>query len=423
MANTTLPNSMPISSPVAAAATGQSSSASDSARQCNWQRSFWAAWVASFTLLATGLLWGKWQTSTLPQRSYSPVDASKNIKLGKGDVKSRSLTKPIEEIRVGERVLADNPSGETDLTLGKDIEPAKWRKLELRAKKSNGGWCDIVLLRPAKWVETNTAVDDKSVLISVPECGIDGWAELVSVAPCSPIESGSGNVVTGTYRHSSSRVFAVFIEGKSDPIEVSGNHRIWSADRRLFVRVDEILQNETLTTKSGTCRVSKIRPLPGEAVVYNLEVHLSHVYYVTQAGILVHNSEPTIPASGSGDTVTLYHGSPGAIEGGEFDLEIAKKLKRPGTQVPGVYLTDDYTRAATGYGRGGTVTRVVVSKEFAKEIFNMGGPNGNQPEFVAKTPEQVKVINDSIKKTATATKQPQTLPTTQATRLWACGGF
>ncbi|WP_433126614.1 DUF6531 domain-containing protein [Micromonospora sp. CA-240977] len=91
----------------------------------------------------------------------------------------------------------------------------------------------------------------------------------------------------------------------------------------------------------------------------------------------------------------LYHGSQN-FEGTQFALDIATASKRPGTPIPGVHLTDKFTRAATGYGRGGQTVRVEVPEDFAQSIKQMGGPNGNQEEFFVNTQEGIDVLNQGI---------------------------
>ncbi|MEV1006805.1 DUF6531 domain-containing protein [Streptomyces sp. NPDC049881] len=98
---------------------------------------------------------------------------------------------------------------------------------------------------------------------------------------------------------------------------------------------------------------------------------------------------------GLGPYTILYHGSMN-WQGTEFALDLSQTAKRPGTPEAGVYMTDDFTRAATGYGRGGHVVRIKVPEEFAASIRQMGGPNGNQPEFFVNTPEGLAIVNEGI---------------------------
>ncbi|MFN6108116.1 MAG: hypothetical protein ACK5EA_27155, partial [Planctomycetaceae bacterium] len=56
-------------------------------------------------------------------------------------------TKPIGEIRTGERVLAANPQVDHAVVTASEIDPATWRNIRLRMRKQHGGTLDIVLLR------------------------------------------------------------------------------------------------------------------------------------------------------------------------------------------------------------------------------------------------------------------------------------
>ncbi|MET7451227.1 DUF6531 domain-containing protein [Streptomyces sp. NPDC005574] len=91
----------------------------------------------------------------------------------------------------------------------------------------------------------------------------------------------------------------------------------------------------------------------------------------------------------------LYHGSMD-WQGPRFGLDLSAAGQRAGTPQAGVYLTDEFTRAATAYGRGGHVVRVQVPEEFANSVRQMGGPNGNQPEFFVNTPEGLEILNNGI---------------------------
>jgi RHS repeat-associated protein len=116
---------------------------------------------------------------------------------------------------------------------------------------------------------------------------------------------------------------------------------------------------------------------------------------------------------GAGETVTLYHGHQAPLVGGAFDLDVAVGLQGATTPEAGVYLTNDLVRAATQYaGPSGFVTRTQISASAAEEMMQASpirGPRGAvQYEWVARSPEQVDLLNQSI----------QTLPQIQALRLW-----
>ncbi|MFD9465015.1 DUF6531 domain-containing protein, partial [Streptomyces sp. NPDC060027] len=94
------------------------------------------------------------------------------------------------------------------------------------------------------------------------------------------------------------------------------------------------------------------------------------------------------------DTVVLYHGSRNWT-GGEFSLSHSDDLQREYTPDMGVYLTDDFNRAATGYATPeGTVVRVEVPRSFAESVYRRhGGPAGREPEYYVNTQEGVDILN------------------------------
>lgn len=201
-------------------------------------------------------------------------------------------TKKIEEIRVGDRVVADNPTEERDLSLGEDVDPKNWRKIELRAPKRDGSWAEVVLLRPVSWLEEGGARVGETVEIAVPECAIDGHAKVLSIGPCPSITPGKGHVVTGTFKHISAKAINLYVEGQAAPIGTTPNHLFWSQDQGKFIRADELRLGERLRALQGQPRVVRVVSHQGVVPVYNLEVDRAHVYLISSDGILVHNSEP-----------------------------------------------------------------------------------------------------------------------------------
>ena len=205
----------------------------------------------------------------------------------------RPVLQPIEAIEVGQRLPpVDNPAGEMDLSFGLTVDPPTWRTLELRAPKLDGSWAQVTLLRPVAWLEQQLAAGDGAVMISVPECGIDGQAELLAVGPCPPIRPGHGPIVTGTFRHASAQVVDVRVTGLDEPIGATGNHPFWSADRQAFVRADALRAGERVRTARGVAEIVAVESRAEPAPVYNLEVQGTHVYQVAASGVLVHNACP-----------------------------------------------------------------------------------------------------------------------------------
>ncbi|MFN9197978.1 MAG: polymorphic toxin-type HINT domain-containing protein, partial [Planctomycetaceae bacterium] len=115
-----------------------------------------------------------------------------------------------------------------------------------------------------------------------------------AIEPCPPLASGPGRTVTGTFAHAAADVLDLEIEGLDTPLGCTANHPFWSADRHDFVPAGSLTIGEHLRTESGTLRqVTRITPRRGPPVpVFNLEVDAEHVYHVSTAGVLVHNTYP-----------------------------------------------------------------------------------------------------------------------------------
>jgi hypothetical protein len=216
-------------------------------------------------------------------------------------------------------------------------------------QKQHGGTLDIVLLRPLAWLaeqvdefdqlaradshssalghavwsgqdhagvqlDSDVGQDTCRIHLALPELGAVGPAEVLAIEPCPSLASGPGRTVTGTFAHAAADVLDLEIEGLDTPLGCTANHPFWSADRQDFVPAGSLTIGEHLRTESGTLRqVTRITPRRGPPVaVFNLEVDAEHVYYVSTAGVLVHNTYP-----GNAPTYARrIPGTPGQVTGG-----------------------------------------------------------------------------------------------------------
>jgi pretoxin HINT domain-containing protein len=197
-------------------------------------------------------------------------------------------TKSIERIQVGDRVaVADNPAEEFDDSLG-EVDPATWRRIELRPHASSS----VVLIRPQAWLDERINQIPNRMFISVPEVGIHSDAEVISITNCPRIKPGSGRIVLSTFCHWADETIELSLNGITEPIRCTPQHSTWSHDRQEFVEAQHLAVGEHVLGSNGPIPVARIVRIPEPIQVYNLEVEGQHVYQVSAAGVLVHNSGP-----------------------------------------------------------------------------------------------------------------------------------
>lgn len=208
---------------------------------------------------------------------------------GRGAVALRD--RPIQHIRVGERVWGTNPQrAEYDRSFP-EPDAKTWRLLRLVMHQPEGETLAIELLRPTGWINEQRAAVGRTIELDLPELGAAGPAEVLAIEPCPPIQPGPGQVVTGTFAHKSSRqILNLQVADETEPIGVTDNHPIWSATRQEFVEAGKLAVGEELVTLAGTTHVTSITPRGPPEPVYNLEVQGEHVYLVASSGVLVHNA-------------------------------------------------------------------------------------------------------------------------------------
>ncbi len=265
------------------------------------------AWLAGCLLLAGYFALGALPGS--PSRQESPSSRHQPT--------SQPRTKPIEQLDIFDRVLGMNPLLSDKDRQVPEPEPATWRVLRLRMPKASGKLLQIKLARPLPWIVRVGAGQGKTFFLDLPEMGAIGKAEVLTIEECPPLKPGKGSVVTGTFAHAAEdNLITVQLSGRIAPIGVTDNHPFWSEDRHEFVPVGQLRQSERVRIQSGTAQVVSIakRPLrPGE-MVYNLEVHGEHVYQVTSAGVLVHNSCPADILTPGGKPIGTPGSSPSIRE-------------------------------------------------------------------------------------------------------------
>lgn len=98
-------------------------------------------------------------------------------------------------------------------------------------------------------------------------------------------------IVTGTLRHRRGDVLEITLQDHPDRIGFTANHPIWSEDRSDFVPAGDLVVGETLRLADGSHDyLATVTRHTDWREVFNLEVNAQHVYHVSSAGLLVHNT-------------------------------------------------------------------------------------------------------------------------------------
>jgi RHS repeat-associated protein len=246
-------------------------------------------WLADWVLLAAGLAaLGLW-----PSRPSAPAPGPHPP----GRTAAQRL-KPIEAIRVGERVLTDAPPGPGGSDTAVDL--ATWRRYALRAEaRWADGTVDVIAvetLQPAGWAAAYGARVGAVVPLPLDlvEMGLpeDLWAVVLADEPCPALAPPPGRVVLTTVNHLNADVAELTLrdgQGQEDVIRPTGWHRFYREPDQSWVAACELQPGEHIRSRSGTVGVVSLCRLPGVQRVYNLTVEGEHVYYVSRLGALAHN--------------------------------------------------------------------------------------------------------------------------------------
>lgn len=230
-------------------------------------------------------------------------------------------TRPIRDIRPGQRVLSENPELNGQKIEPLEIDPKHWRLITFEQKKANGQSLKVELLRRLYWLQIMAlvrATDEKekrivssditsdvsvdqdwiqealighTIELNLVEFGAVGSATVKKIEPCPKIETGQGRIVTGKFSHKAANIINVGIKGLKEPIGTTDNHPFWSEERQKFIPAGELRVGEKLISVNGKfLYVTSISPRGPPEDVFNIEVYGEHTYYVSESGVLVHNA-------------------------------------------------------------------------------------------------------------------------------------
>jgi len=240
--------------------------------------------------------------------------------------------------------------------------------------------CLIDLLRPASWLHEHrigwTAINGRAtdiIRIRLPEFGLDGFAAVLSVAPCPTIKPGPGRVVLMTSRALSDDLITLTLRGTAEGITATSTHPVYSEDRSAFVPVGSLAIGERVRTADGWALVETLtRERGAPRPVCNLEVEEDHTFLVGELGLVSHNDN-AVGGGGCGSFAPTglrdrYIGGSGGRWGSRgtrlFNDQIASRAERSGWTVRGGAgrASEEWIPGPRGGVAGGTWVDLTASK-------------------------------------------------------------
>ncbi|NQV23133.1 MAG: hypothetical protein HQ518_02100, partial [Rhodopirellula sp.] len=174
-------------------------------------------------------------TAQLASHTPAVLPADDHIRL-LPDRQQKLVTRPIEEIRPGMRVIAENPELDEHLP-DTQIVPADWRLVSVMREEEHGRF-EAERLFPTSWLEEHQIEVGSQIDFDLSEIELLGQVTVTGIKECPPLEPDDGTgrrLVTAVFRHVADNVIDVSIDGESDPIGCTSNHPFWSHDRQDFV--------------------------------------------------------------------------------------------------------------------------------------------------------------------------------------------
>ena len=214
-------------------------------------------------------------------------------------------TKAIDSLSVGDRVLTTDAKSQSSDTA---VDAETWKHISLQMKgddpRAGPPSIEIEVLRPTSWLEAKRCHPGSTIPFAIPEMGISGDAKVLSIAPCPPIEAGTGRVVMMTFTRTNRDLLELTLD-TGETLTLTENHRLHSADRQSWAPASELQIGEHLSTREDNLSISKITHRPGAHQVFNLEVEQDHRYFTSNSQILSHNGCGDVGVSGQGGGGTL----------------------------------------------------------------------------------------------------------------------
>ena len=248
-------------------------------------------------------------------------------------------TTPIEQIRVGQRVLTKGEA--PDKTLETVVAPRTWRHLTLEETET---WPDgtvdricIESILPPDWLAQFDGAPVGSTVpipLDLEEMGLpEGMtAQVVANEPCPPISMAPGRVVLTTVNHLNTRVVELTLaapDGTQETVRPTAFHKFYSETRGQWLPAEDLQPDERLRGLHTPLQVVSLAPVPGTHRVYNMTVEGEHVYHVSTLGVLAHNQDcaPKLPRYSGGKTS-------GVLRYGDADVPLLSGYRGPSASLP-----------------------------------------------------------------------------------------
>jgi len=224
---------------------------------------------------------------------------------------------PINEVGVGECV-ASRPDAYSILELSLSgtagspdgcSSPPYWALTFIHADDSGALWT-ATLLRSNDWFTQSGLSVGSQCYVAMSEPSLVASASLVSAQlvldlPACPF---GYQLVTGAFTRESAPIQELTFDGLPTPLRTTPTHPFYSLDRSTWVPAESLGAGEQVATAAGGAKVTDNRPVTAVDRVYNLEVEGWHTYFVSEAGIWVHNGcyrhIPDPPTVGPGKEFT-----------------------------------------------------------------------------------------------------------------------
>lgn len=190
---------------------------------------------------------------------------------------------PIEEIRVGDRVMTYGGESATSVD-------ETWWVADLTSLRADDG-AVFTVLRPQAWLAAFGIEDVGDVVeVELDDLSFEGHVSVTELRRARPVSGRTGRVVLTTVRRRSDELYELEFGGEHENLRATGSHPLYSLDRNSWVAVRDLMVGELLQTERGALRIGSMERVRGTHSVFNLEVEGDHEYLVGADGIRAHNT-------------------------------------------------------------------------------------------------------------------------------------